>query len=254
MTDDVGTPTTEQGEGRKRGLLALMARGRALVEAWAQGLSEDERSATGTFEHWSARDVLGHIGYWHGQLATVLDLVARHEPVADFWGAEDEVNAQRFAQQQTLSWDEVGDVARQGYATLVAQVERMDEAGLEAIDDFAWREGRPLWRTVAGNGYRHPCSHLLTYDIEHDRFEAAVAVAEALVAATQQAGLEPAERGIDVYNLACIYAQAGRPEPAVGSLREALALAPNLAGWAREDSDLAALHGRPDFEEIVASP
>jgi tetratricopeptide (TPR) repeat protein len=53
------------------------------------------------------------------------------------------------------------------------------------------------------------------------------------------------------YNLACLEAIQGQVEEALGSLRRALELRPEVAQWAREDEDLASLRGRSEFEELV---
>lgn len=53
------------------------------------------------------------------------------------------------------------------------------------------------------------------------------------------------------YNLACLDSLQGHQEAALASLRRALELRPEVAEWAREDGDLAALRGRPEFQELV---
>ena len=53
------------------------------------------------------------------------------------------------------------------------------------------------------------------------------------------------------YNLACLDALEGDPEAALGSLRRAVDLRPEVAEWARDDQDLKALRERPEFRELV---
>lgn len=55
------------------------------------------------------------------------------------------------------------------------------------------------------------------------------------------------------YNLACLEALQGDAETALGCLRRALGLRPEVAEWAREDEDLAVLRGRPEFAELTGS-
>jgi hypothetical protein len=50
-----------------------------------------------------------------------------------------------------------------------------------------------------------------------------------------------------LYNLACCEALAGRPDDALGHLARAAELDPRVVGWAREDSDLAAVRGDDRF-------
>ena len=54
------------------------------------------------------------------------------------------------------------------------------------------------------------------------------------------------------YNFACGLALAGRVDDAFVQLREAFALDPSLATHARTDSDLNALHGSPEWKQVLA--
>jgi hypothetical protein len=54
-----------------------------------------------------------------------------------------------------------------------------------------------------------------------------------------------------LYNTACFESLAGRTEPALTHLRQAVELLPALAEMAREDDDFASLRGEPAFAEIV---
>lgn len=53
------------------------------------------------------------------------------------------------------------------------------------------------------------------------------------------------------YNLACLEAISGRPAQAIASLRAAVQRQPEVAQWAREDSDLASLRELPQFRELI---
>jgi tetratricopeptide (TPR) repeat protein len=53
------------------------------------------------------------------------------------------------------------------------------------------------------------------------------------------------------YNTACFEARAGRTEAALAHLRRAIELSPQMAEFARQDEDLAALRGEAAFGEIV---
>jgi len=53
------------------------------------------------------------------------------------------------------------------------------------------------------------------------------------------------------YNVACSEALLGRTEDALGHLRRAVELLPDVADFAREDEDLVALRDDPTFTEII---
>ncbi len=65
------TPITGHSNHRAA-LLAMIDRAHSLVAQWDQGLSMEEREAAGSFQRWSARETLVHIGHWHQQTAHTL--------------------------------------------------------------------------------------------------------------------------------------------------------------------------------------
>jgi tetratricopeptide (TPR) repeat protein len=57
--------------------------------------------------------------------------------------------------------------------------------------------------------------------------------------------------GVIYYNVACCESLAGRTEDALRHLRRAIELSDRFRAFAKEDSDLEALHGEPEFAELV---
>ena len=57
-------------------------------------------------------------------------------------------------------------------------------------------------------------------------------------------------QGVLRYNLACHYALAGETETAIGKLRRALELNPELTEWSKEDSDLASLREELGYKAL----
>jgi quercetin dioxygenase-like cupin family protein len=53
--------------------------------------------------------------------------------------------------------------------------------------------------------------------------------------------------GAALYDLACIEAQAGKLDDAIGHLREAVEARPEVREWGADDPDLEQLRGRPDY-------
>jgi hypothetical protein len=64
--------------------------------------------------------------------------------------------------------------------------------------------------------------------------------------------IEASDYPLPMYNLACCEALAGRKEDAIGHLRTAIQLRPQLKDLAREDSDLNAIRAESGFKELVA--
>jgi hypothetical protein len=81
--------------------------------------------------------------------------------------------------------------------------------------------------------------------IRTDPGRAREVLAEGLAAHPEDASLH--------YNLACLEALEGRRDRALAELSEAVALDPGAKDWAREDDDLAALGGDPEFQALVGA-
>jgi hypothetical protein len=56
------------------------------------------------------------------------------------------------------------------------------------------------------------------------------------------------------YNLACLESVDGHRDAALRALRRALELRPEVAEWAREDADLAALRDDPEMRDLISRP
>jgi len=76
-------------------------------------------------------------------------------------------------------------------------------------------------------------------------------------AAVADRGQELTESGkqyaVPLYNLACCESLAGRTDEALGHLRQAIELMDGMRAYAKSDSDLDAIRGEPEFEELVGA-
>jgi len=61
--------------------------------------------------------------------------------------------------------------------------------------------------------------------------------------------LRPNEATV-LYNLACVFCQLSKKDEALKTLRRAWETGYKDPGWARQDPDLALLHGDPEFERL----
>jgi tetratricopeptide (TPR) repeat protein len=114
------------------------------------------------------------------------------------------------------------------------------EAGTTVLAIGAGRAGRPYepsgWELFA------PLLPLF----ESGDYEEGAERAQALIAD------DPPYSGV-YYNTACFESRAGRTDAALAHLRRAVELSPSLAELARDDDDLAALRGHPEFGSIVGT-
>jgi non-specific serine/threonine protein kinase len=57
-----------------------------------------------------------------------------------------------------------------------------------------------------------------------------------------------------LYNIACVFCLMGNAKEAMNSLKKACDAGYSATAWARQDPDLALLHGDPEFESLFSSP
>jgi hypothetical protein len=70
--------------------------------------------------------------------------------------------------------------------------------------------------------------------------------------ARSMAGLDdsPVWQGAVKYQLACHYSLLGARAEAIRELQESLVLNPGLTDWSKEDPDLDAIRGEPEYQAI----
>ena len=75
--------------------------------------------------------------------------------------------------------------------------------------------------------------------------------------ATREANMAMALRPDDtmiLYNLACVYCLMNNAKDAMSALKKARDAGYHATAWARQDPDLAILHGDPEFESLFSTP
>ena len=57
-----------------------------------------------------------------------------------------------------------------------------------------------------------------------------------------------------LYNLACVFCLMNKAKDAIIALKKARDAGYSATAWARQDPDLALLHGDPEFESLFSTP
>jgi len=77
-------------------VLDLLQQSHLDEEAFGQELSETERTAIGTPDRWSAKDLMAHRTFWHQ------DLILQHQEVSPSEESDDQINAKVFGNYSGL--------------------------------------------------------------------------------------------------------------------------------------------------------
>jgi uncharacterized protein DUF1706 len=224
-------------------LLDLLREAHLEEDAFVRDLDATERAATGTPDHWSAKDHIAHIAHWRARLALRLQAVLEHrdQPDLEPW---ERVNPLVFEEHRHQSWPDVLAGAEEAHAVHVDRLARLTDEDLLTAGRFAWvPDDRPLHDLVMGASYEHAQQHLAQFHVDRGDLPRATRIQELWVARVMEAETPPEMRGLALYNLACFQATHDQRERAVATLERALAIHPGsrLADFATTDPDLAAL-------------
>lgn len=203
-------------------------------------LPDEQRDQVGTFERWSAKDLVAHIVAWELRLMDNLAIIQRGEQPPEA-GPIDEENRAIYDTHQGKSWAEVRALAADAYGRAVALVESLSEEELNDPAQSPWRNERPAWPVLIGNYVTHAMLHLGEWYAQHDQRDHATQFVESITERLLALSDVAAWQAACTYNLACFYALTGQQDAAIARLGEALRLNPDLAEWSQQDPDLASI-------------
>lgn len=216
---------------------------------WMESLTDEERSSAGTFEEWSAKDIVAHASYWQ-QVRAKRSLAwvrgENLEPAPQFQAA----NAQVFDRFSGRTWDEIEGFAQQAHKDMVEAIRAMEEDELRGPSEQS--EGQKMWESLVGTGYTHKLLHYSEYDQERGKTQLASQLWKEWAQLVSPLDSGPEWQGGVHYNAACSLALTGDPEGALEELRRGLKLRPSLTAWSRRDSDLEILHDHPEYRALFA--
>ncbi len=235
---------------KKMLLLALLKQAHEMEMNFVDALSGQERARIGTLEDWSAKDIISHITARKALMADNLLAVSEARSPT---GSEnlDHENAILFKEYHDKTWDEVLKLAADAFQRVVTQVEVLGEQELVRGEKFfPWQGERPMWRLIVGSGYIHPIAHIAEFHRNRgNREQTGEMIGEM---ARSMVGLDDGSvwQGDVKYSLACHYSLLGAKAKAIRELQESLALNPGLTDWSKEDPELDAIRGEPEYQAI----
>lgn len=143
-------------------LLSNIDTGRAELEAALATIDRPLLTEPLLPNGWSAKDVIGHIGFWERRIADLFDMLTRGEAPEDTVTSDtvDVVNARAFEANQTvpLGITEVNE--QEAYQALRHVAETASDPDLFDPHRFPWTQGMPFYQFIVENTYGHYADHL----------------------------------------------------------------------------------------------
>src|SRR3954471_17125454 len=220
-------------------LIRLLQDVYAAQQTWQQGLSQEERSTSGTMERWSGKDLLAHLTFWRRRLILQLEMVQHEEPPE--WPDRNDTNVHTFQQHQKSSLADILQDAEESQQNLLAMIQRFSEESL-ATQHYRWMHTNDsLGVAIMGAGYALPLEQMAQYYLDRNDLARATHIHETLVDQILHTNVPDSAKGIGLYNLACFYATHNILDKVMGKLQEALYFYPRLKEWALNDPDLVVI-------------
>ncbi len=147
----------------KVALLEKMNCGFAAFQTLLAVLGEAQMTTAGVNGSWSIKDVLTHLTAWQRAMVDRLHAAVRNEKPALTVLTDEEIdrlNEQFYQEGKSRPLAEVLTDFRTTYLQIVEVVQELPWEDLADEQRFAWLNGTPLWRYIAGDTYEHYQEHI----------------------------------------------------------------------------------------------
>jgi hypothetical protein len=239
---------TKKEQTMKRELTELLQKGYQVEREFIAALSDEERNADGSFEHWTAKDSIAHNAYWRKHHAEdVLAVLAGKTPTHI---DDDQINDEVYSRYQDQSWEDIDTLVDMGMKRMGEAIASISEEDLQRHDFYPWEQGVPLWREIVGNIYMHPVIHLSDWHIKRGHPARAAEMYQETTRQLTSLNDSPEWQGTIRYNNACSFSLLGDKETAINELREALQLNPGLTEWSQQDPDFEPIRGEAGYKAL----
>jgi hypothetical protein len=226
-------------------LVALLRSMRQAERDVFGGLDAEIRDCPLRDGDWSPKDHQAHLTAWKARQANRYADARHGEEPGEM--PEDEIqaiNTQQQAARADWDWEAISKEADEVSERLIREV--------STIDPDVLASSERLVQGTFGNGPFHAFEHFGWVEQANVGADAGriAAYLDETAQIVERGQLPDRDKAAAAYNVACFQALAGRIDAARPLLRRAFQLNPELAEWAKEDTDLTALRG--ELEELTA--
>jgi hypothetical protein len=223
----------------------------ACAAAGGEGDGAGGGAEAGDERVWAAVPTVAHNTEFKSQQAQRLTAVLAGSTPPPF-GDIDHASAAVYQGYAARPAEAVTSDSRQVTAALLDGVRALSDPDLLDPARHPWLNGRTLWLQVIVRGFWHPTGHVGEYYQRHGQPKRAIALHEHALATGRYLDAPGQALGMAAYSLACAQAQARLVDEADRTLREAIALNPDVRANAGRDPDLAPLRAAGRLAGILA--
>ncbi len=197
---------------------------------------------------WHPKDHLAHSAWWRHRNAELFEAMRTGSGLPPSLNDESQ-NEVIYQSYRDRPLSEIQEFARSSWEELTGVAGALSEDDLMKPHPYA--PNQEIWQEVCGTSFFHLGEHL-TYVYEdvgdERRAEAGQRWIHDLHLGVAGDGRQ---RGTAEYNLGCFYAKRGRASEALPLLHKGIALRPDLAEWANNDTDLDPIRDDAGVKELL---
>lgn len=237
-------------------LLALIRNAQTLNDGAFANLDYAARERSESPDKWSAKDTVAHLTTWQRRWLDWLRSVSQSRLPDDKGPGHteadwDRINAESFAANRALPWNQVWTESREAYAQVATRIPLLPQEYLNAERRLGMKEERPIWAWLAGPFVWHVQVHVAEFYSKHGDPNKAIQATRKFT--DQVTSIAPAVvQGEAYYNYACVLALNSRADEALVALGDAFARNATLVETSKRDTDLDSLRARSDFRTLCA--
>lgn len=229
----------------KEKVLSTLAAARA-KEAELDAMCGDDPADAGG--RWHVKDHLAHSAWWRQRNAELFEALRTGSSLPPSLN-DDSQNEVIYQSYRDRPLSEIREFAGSSWDRLTAVAEALSQDDLMKPHPYA--PNQALWEEVCGTSFYHLGEHL-TYVSEEAGDERGAEAAQRWIHDVHLTmAVNDRQRGTAEYNLGCFYAKRGRAGEALPLLRRGVAFRPDLAEWAKNDTDLDPIRDDAGLKELL---
>ena len=220
---------------------------RTELQALISSLTPEEKTRRGSLAQWSAKDTLAHLVFWENYINTVLEKGLQGEKTPLVGDYPNQLNDGVFIEHIDQPFEEAAAQEAAVYQHLLNILKPISPDDLVDPDKYAFLDGRSILdRTIVDYVY-HAGNHIGDYYLKNGQLAKSRTLQESMA---EHLYVFPCWEGNAHYNLARFYSLNNFPAEAIGQLRSAIKIKPDLIEWAKQDSDLDPLREMAEFQAL----
>lgn len=201
-------------------------------------LNKKEKQENGTFDKWSAKDIIAHTSFWKLLRAKSIEDVLNGRTPQDIKDFQ-KINEEIFAEYQNRSWEDVLSYSREAYDYLKKAAGAVSDEELKMKKTFPLLGDKEIWKIIIIYCCLHPLMHFDRYYAGRDQIYYAINLWKEALDLLEKLPASSGIMGNANYNLARFYARSGQNYVALRVLQKAVNLNPGLVKRMNEEPDLA---------------